>query len=86
MIQGIKLGQAVCTYAHYTRVIKILQFFLLLRQQYCYNDLKRRFIERSGTKRSGTNFSLRKIKEASTKRSGMYSLYSLYSLFKRSPL
>jgi hypothetical protein len=86
MIQGIKLGSAVRTCAHYTRVIKILQLVLLLRKQYCYNDLKRRFIERSGTKRSGTNFSIRKIKEASTKRSGMYSLYSLYSLSKRSSL
>jgi hypothetical protein len=79
----IKLNRLLHSCVHYTRVIKILQLVLLLRQQYCYNDLKRRFIERSGTKRSGTNFSLRKIKEAGTKRSGMYSLYSL---FKRSPL
>jgi hypothetical protein len=79
----IKLNMLVNSCVQYKRVIKIIQLALLLHQQYCYNDLKRRFIERSGTKRSGTNFSLRKIKEASTKRSGMYSLYSL---FKRSPL
>ena len=82
----IKLNRLLHSCVQYKRVIKFNQIALLLRQQYCYNDLKRRFIERSGTKRSGTNFSLRKIKEASNKRSGMYSLYSLYSLFKRSPL
>lgn len=79
----IKLNRLLHSCAHYKQVIKINQIVLLLRQQHCYNSFKRRFIERSGTKRSGTNFSLRKIKEAGTKRSGMYSLYSL---FKRSPL
>lgn len=79
----IKLNRLLHICVHYKRVIKFNQLVLLLRQQYCYNGFKRRFIKRSGTKRSGTNFSLRKIKEAGTKRSGMYSLYSL---FKRSPL
>lgn len=79
----IKLNRLINNCVHYKRVAKINQLVLLLRQQQCYNGFKRLFIERSGTKRSGTNFSLRKIKEAGTKRSGMYSLYSL---FKRSPL
>lgn len=79
----IKLNRLLLSYVQYKRVIKINQIVLLLRHQHCYNDIKRRFIKRSGTKRSGTNFSLRKIKEAGTKRS---SMYSLYSLSKRSPL
>ena len=79
----IKLDKLLHSSVQYKRVIKFNPPVLLLRHQYCYNGFKRRFIERSGTKRSGNNFSLRKIKEASNKRSGMYSLYSL---FKRSPL
>ena len=72
---GIKLNMVIHNYVQCKRVVSNCQIVLLLRQQYGYNGFKRRCIERSGTKRSGTNFSLRKI----NKRSGINSLYSLFT-------
>jgi hypothetical protein len=60
---------------------QICQVSLLLPYEHYYNDLKKRLlIKRSGFKRSGFNFSLRKIiKRSGNKRSG-YNQTSSWSL------